>query len=118
MRVSKKKSRLPNRQLLSRSTAALLVLSGGAIGAAGSVHAQESGISSAVAVPEGNVEKVVVTARRRQETLQDVPVSVTAFTADQLSKQAIPVEVEAVMAFKVGNDRASIANLSHGYSRP
>jgi uncharacterized membrane protein YqiK len=27
-----------------------------------------------------------------------------------VSKQAIPVEVEAVMAFKVGNDRASIAN--------
>jgi len=90
MRVSKKKSRLPNRQLLSRSAAALLALSGGAVGTAGSVHAQESGISSAVAVPEGNVEKVVVTARRRQETLQDVPVSVTAFTADQLSKQAIP----------------------------
>jgi iron complex outermembrane receptor protein len=28
--------------------------------------------------------------RRREETLQDVPVSVTAFNADQLSKQGIP----------------------------
>jgi iron complex outermembrane receptor protein len=31
-----------------------------------------------------------VTARRRAETLQDVPGSVTAFSADQLSKQGIP----------------------------
>jgi len=85
MRVSKKKSQL-NKQLLSRSAAALLALSGTTI-----VHAQDSGsTSSAVAVPEGNVEKVVVSARRRLETLQDVPVSVTAFTADQLSKQGIP----------------------------
>jgi iron complex outermembrane receptor protein len=36
------------------------------------------------------VEKVVVTARRREETLQDVPISVTAFTADSLSKSGTP----------------------------
>jgi len=83
MRLSKKKQRL-----IGRSAAALLVLSGSA---AGTVHAQESSnIGSAVAAPEGNIEKVVVTARRREETLQDVPVSVTAFSADQLSKQSIP----------------------------
>jgi iron complex outermembrane receptor protein len=90
MRVSKKKSRSLNKRLLSRSAAALLVLSGGALGGA---HAQDTGTGAAganVAAPEGNVEKVVVTARRRQETLQDVPVSVTAFSADQLSKQGIP----------------------------
>jgi iron complex outermembrane receptor protein len=87
MRISKKKSRLLHPNILTHSAAALLALSGGV----GVVHAQESGsISSAVAAPEGNVEKVVVTARRRQETLQDVPVSVTAFTSDQLSKQGIP----------------------------
>ncbi|MBL8513586.1 MAG: TonB-dependent receptor, partial [Betaproteobacteria bacterium] len=36
------------------------------------------------------VEKVVVTARRREETLQDVPISVTAFTADSLAKAGTP----------------------------
>jgi len=87
MRLSKRKQRL-----LGRSAAALLVLSGAA---AGTVHAQESGnvsgnVGGAVAAPEGNIEKVVVTARRREETLQDVPVSVTAFSADQLSKQGLP----------------------------
>ena len=85
MRVSKKKPKLLNPRLLNHSAAALLALSGTTIGVA---HAQNG--SGAVAVPEENVEKVVVTARRRQETLQDVPVSVTAFTADQLSKQGIP----------------------------
>jgi iron complex outermembrane recepter protein len=35
---------------------------------------------------EDKTEKITVTARRREETLQDVPVSVTAFTADTLSK--------------------------------
>jgi iron complex outermembrane receptor protein len=36
------------------------------------------------------IQKVVVTARRREETLQDVPVSVTAVTAEQISRQGIP----------------------------
>jgi iron complex outermembrane receptor protein len=81
MRLSKKKQ-----QLIHRSAAALLALSGGT---AGVTHAQDTG-SGAVAAPEGDIEKVVVTARRREETLQDVPVSVTAFSADQLSKQAMP----------------------------
>jgi iron complex outermembrane receptor protein len=83
MRLTKKKLKL-----LNRSAAALLALSGSAMGVA---HAQEG--TSAPAAPvatEGNIEKVVVTARRREESLQDVPVSVTAFTADQLSKQGIP----------------------------
>jgi iron complex outermembrane receptor protein len=79
MRVSKNQ--------LKPIAAALLALSGSTIGLA---HAQSAGDSGAVAATEGNVEKVVVTARRREETLQDVPVSVTAFTADQLSKQGIP----------------------------
>jgi len=78
-------------KLLNQSACALLALSGGAIGA---VHAQEatSGVASSAAAAntEGNMSKVVVTARRREESLQDVPVSVTAFSADQLSKQAIP----------------------------
>ena len=85
MRVSKKKLKLLDPRFISHSAAALLALSGTSAGVA---HAQSSG--GAIAISEENVEKVVVTARRRQETLQDVPVSVTAFTADQLSKQGIP----------------------------
>jgi iron complex outermembrane receptor protein len=83
MRLTKKKLKL-----LNRSAAALLALSGSAMGVA---HAQEGASAPAAPVAtEGTIEKVVVTARRREESLQDVPVSVTAYTADQLSKQGIP----------------------------
>jgi iron complex outermembrane recepter protein len=105
MRLSKKKQ-----QLIQRSAAALLVLSGGAAGAA---HAQDAGSASgAVAAPEGNIEKVVVTARRREETLQDVPVSVTAFSADQLSKQAVPDVVALATALPNTTLKASRATNS------
>jgi iron complex outermembrane receptor protein len=46
----------------------------------------------AAAAPETNVQTldvVKVTARKREETLQDVPVAVTALTAEQLDKLAI-----------------------------
>jgi iron complex outermembrane receptor protein len=83
MRVSKKKLKLAK-----RSAVALLALTGSTLGAA---QAQESGSGpSAVAATDGDIAKVVVSARRREESLQDVPVSVTAYTADQLSKQGIP----------------------------
>ncbi|MBB1087514.1 TonB-dependent receptor [Lysobacter sp. SG-8] len=36
-----------------------------------------------------NLDTVVVTARKREETLQDVPVAVTAFTADTLDTLAV-----------------------------
>jgi iron complex outermembrane recepter protein len=82
MRVTKK-----NQLLLTRTAAAVLALYGSTMGVA---SAQETTAAAPAATTENNIEKVVVTARRREETLQDVPVSVTAFSADQLSKQAIP----------------------------
>jgi iron complex outermembrane recepter protein len=36
------------------------------------------------------IEEIVVTARKREESLQDVPISVTAISAAQLDEQAIP----------------------------
>lgn len=82
MRLTRKKTKL------LQSTAALLALSSSALGMS-QVHAQESEATAATAAEESTA-KVVVTARRREESLQDVPVSVTAFSADQLSKQAVP----------------------------
>jgi iron complex outermembrane recepter protein len=58
--------------------------------AASHALAQQPATPSPVPAPakaeEEMTEKITVTARRREETLQDVPVSVTAFTADTLSK--------------------------------
>ncbi|MCC2956318.1 TonB-dependent receptor [Massilia sp. IC2-477] len=83
MRLTRNKLKLLNPAI--QSAVALLVLSGGNV-----VHAQEATGAPPVASAEEGVNKVVVTARRREETLQDVPVSVTAFSADQLSKTATP----------------------------
>jgi iron complex outermembrane recepter protein len=38
---------------------------------------------------EGAIEQVVVTARRREESLQDVPVAITALTGEQLLEQNV-----------------------------
>lgn len=38
------------------------------------------------ATESGRIEQIVVTARRREESLQDVPVSITAFSSDALER--------------------------------
>lgn len=55
-----------------------------ALGASAGSYAQ--GKSSA---DSGGVEEVVVTARKRAENLQDVPLSITAITAEQIARQSI-----------------------------
>jgi iron complex outermembrane receptor protein len=75
MRLTKKKYAL-----------ALLAVSNGMLG----VAEAQTGDTQVAAADTGAIQKVVVTARRREETLQDVPVSVTAVTAEQISKQGIP----------------------------
>lgn len=79
MRLTKKKMKL-----LRHSAAALIAVTGGSIGM---VHAQTA--TNSVAKSADETTTITVTARRREESLQDVPVSVTAFTADQLSKTGI-----------------------------
>ncbi|MDX2222056.1 MAG: TonB-dependent receptor [Rhodospirillaceae bacterium] len=49
----------------------------------------------------GQIEEVVVTARKREERLQDVPLAITAFTADQMSLRQV-------------RDLADIAKLTAG----
>ena len=62
-------------------SAAALLVSASALPFAASAVAQEEGAST------GPIQDVVtVTARRREETLTDVPVSVTAFSGDQLDE--------------------------------
>lgn len=41
------------------------------------------------AFPQGILEEVVVTARKRVESLQDTPISITAFTADSLEQKQV-----------------------------
>jgi len=63
---------------LAGGSAALLLAS---VGAPTVSFAQDSGAADSI-----SIEEIVVTARRREESLQDVPIAVTAFSADQLEK--------------------------------
>ena len=72
---------------LTRYAVALIAISGATCSA---VQAQTAVAPAAAVAGDGTeIQKVIVTARRREETLQDVPVSVTAISADQISKQGI-----------------------------
>jgi iron complex outermembrane receptor protein len=87
MRLTEQKLKLLNRSAIS--TAVLLAIYGGSMGVA---HSQEGAgaASTATSVNEEVTNKVVVTARRRAELIQDVPGAVTAISGAELEKQAIP----------------------------
>ncbi len=80
MRMSKKQ-----KALLRRSVAVMIALP--AVSAE-TAYAQTATTDNADAPKE--ISKVIVTARRRAELLQDVPGAVTAISGAELEKQAIP----------------------------
>ncbi|HKU16534.1 MAG TPA: TonB-dependent receptor [Steroidobacteraceae bacterium] len=63
----------------------------------------------------GGIEQVVVTARRREESLQSVPVAITALTADQLLEQNVRT-LEDMTAYapniKVNAGRATTSTIN------
>ncbi|MFZ6638322.1 TonB-dependent receptor [Undibacterium sp. TC4M20W] len=98
-------------KFLRRSAAALLVASGTVTGS-GISQAQTTTPPATTETANAEPTTVVVTARRREESLQDVPVSVTAFSADQLSKTAIPDIVGLVQSLPNTTMKASRATNS------
>jgi len=52
-------------------------------------YAESDAVAPEAADTHGGLEEIVVTARRRQETLQEVPESVTAFTQQTLTDRSI-----------------------------
>ncbi|WP_170150200.1 TonB-dependent receptor [Parahaliea mediterranea] len=61
----------------------LMAAAGACVAATADVAAQSTSASGAQA--SGALEEVVVTARRREESLQNIPIAVTALSADQLA---------------------------------
>jgi iron complex outermembrane receptor protein len=85
MRISLQNPNRPTRSAMS--IAVLLALYGSTIGVA---HSQEDAGGAPAASTKEDISKVVVTARRRAELIQDVPGAVTALSGAELEKQAIP----------------------------
>ena len=53
------------------------------------------------ALAQATLEEIVVTARKREESVQDIPVVVTAFTADELARRGVS-ELEDIAAATPG----------------
>lgn len=64
------------------SKLAIAVAAASGLGAAPSLHAQEASASAPA------LEEVIVTARKRESNIQDTPVSIQAFTSDDLESGA------------------------------
>ena len=67
-----------------RVGASVLTLAALTVLGAAPVHAQEAGVSA-----KGQIEEVVVTAEKRAENLQDVPIAVQAYTSEQLQNAGV-----------------------------
>jgi iron complex outermembrane receptor protein len=57
--------------------------------------------SGEVAAQSLQLEEIVVTARRREESIQDIPVAVTAFSAEELTRRGV-TELEDVAMYTPG----------------
>lgn len=80
-------SKLHNMRRAAMGAAMTAALCASGAGTALAANAATASASSAEST--GTLEEVVVTARRREETLQTVPISITAISADQLEQRGV-----------------------------
>lgn len=59
------------------------------LGGAWAVSAQETADTALAGARTQSGNEIVVTARRREESLQETPISITAFSADQLTERGV-----------------------------
>jgi iron complex outermembrane receptor protein len=70
-------------------------------GAFASPAAAQQAAGAATGAAPGQLEQIVVTARTRAESLQEVPLSVTAFTSEEMARSAI-ADLKDVARFTAG----------------
>ena len=60
------------------------------------LHAQTTDADTQPVAEEsqGGIDDIVVTAQRRSESVQDVPIAISAFSGDQLQKQGVASTLE------------------------
>ena len=71
-------------------------------GATGIAATEPASAQQAASAVEQGLEEIIVTARKRAEKLQDVPISITAFTADAIEQQGAQLLFQHVNAFADG----------------
>ena len=88
------------------------VLAAAALTAAATATAQDQDTS-------GGLEEITVTAQRREQSLQDVPIAITAFTADQLEQRQVFNTYDLVRNIPnlTGNSNVGVGTSSSLYIR-
>src|ERR1700743_1436105 len=81
---------------VSQVVGGILVLAGAA-----SAFAQEAPATTASSAESGGLAEIVVTAERRSENIQNVPIAVTAFTAESLQSRNL-VDIHALSNLSPG----------------
>jgi iron complex outermembrane recepter protein len=72
---------------MMKTTIACL-MSGAALTLAGTAFAQTAG-PAAPAAEQGGIQEIVVTAQKRAENVQDVPIAISAFTSEALTERSV-----------------------------
>ena len=75
--------------IVSRGSSNLILIAIIAVNGVAASHAEAQDTGGSSAAGSSQLEEVLVTARRREESLQDTPVSITAFTGDALQQRHI-----------------------------
>jgi iron complex outermembrane recepter protein len=103
---------------MHKATSALLITCAASALALGA-HPGIAAAQDVQAARESDLEEVIVTARRREENLQDVPAAVTAITAEALERQNIrnPTDVQTVTPnLSIGGANSVFSRNSGNYS--
>src|SRR5687768_4301760 len=99
----------------THTSKAAIRLAFAAAAACSSLPASGPAVAAETDAQAGTIEQVTVTARRREESLQDVPVAITALTADQLLEQNVRT-LEDMTAYapniKVNAGRATTSTIN------
>src|ERR1700737_4307390 len=83
---------------------------------ASAARAQQSGASEAAPQGKEEIGEIIVTARRREERIQDVPISITALPQEALEKNNIQDYEQ--LQFKAPALHATFCNLLFGVKVP
>lgn len=101
-----------------RSFRLLALLTTASIGTV--VSAQEA--APAATASDSSIDDIVVTAQKRAERIQDVPIAVSAFTADTIARQnlddAVDLQLLVPNLLIVGNDRPTIRGIGNNAISP
>lgn len=95
----------------SKRSAILLALVASASALPSIAFAQDTAPAEDTASEEDGFEEIVVTARRREENLQDVPIAVTAFTDEALEQKGITDRTS------LADNTPSLFTINGGYPR-